>query len=177
MSTILRDLWPSDVNTDVVLSPEEILNFQAGKLEQNTSGRLVGHVEKLVGEERVVYSFEVEAPWADTRVQLFEVQRRPDYEYPAAIIPPDEDLPDFLKERVYRPGFGEIVKLAADLPASRMKMPGEWVENEWVASSPAEFSQKVGEILARPAVKAIVLSLLSRANQEASGNNHDKDVS
>lgn len=158
MSDVMRDLWPEDIQAEVVISPEEILNFQAARLPERTGGRVTAHVVKRTDEDRVVIAFEVEARRAESRVRLFEVQHRLDFEYPAAIVPPDVPLPDFLKERVYRPGglgsIGEVTR------------PGESVKNPWVASSPTEFSEKVEELLARPSVKGVVLSLLSRSNQQ-----------
>jgi len=160
MSSVMRDLWPEDIKSEEVISPEEILNHQASRLETRTNGLLVGHVVKHEAEDRVVLGFEVEAPRADSRVRLFEVQHRLEFEYPAAIVAPDEKLPDFLRQRVYRPGIADA------LETSSLMKTGKWVENEWIATSPAEFSQKVQDVLANPAIKAMVLSLLSRVGRE-----------
>jgi hypothetical protein len=156
----MRDLWPPDIKAEDVITPEEILVHQAQLLEARTNGLLVGHVEKLTGEDRVILGFEVESPRTGSRHRLFQVQHRPEFEYPVSIDPPDESLPDFLKARVYKPGFRDVVATTA----------GGWVENKWVASSPTEFSARVEEVLARPAVKAAVLSLISRANREETAN-------
>ena len=170
MSGVIRDLWPEDIKSQDVISPEEILNHQASRLEDRTGGLLVGHVVKREGEDRVVIGFEVEAPRAGNRVRLFEVQHRLEFEYPAAIAGADIRLPDFLKERVYRPSpLGGVVQ---DLTER-----GKWVENPWIASSPTEFSEKVEGLLARPSVKGIVLSLLSRANRERPTSNEEENES
>lgn len=159
MSSVMRDLWPDDIKSEEVISPEEILKHQASRLEARTNGLLIGHVVGHAGEDRVVIGFEVEAPRADTRVRLFEVQHRLEFEYPAAIVAPVARLPDFLKEREYRsPPLGS--------PVADLFGPGKWVKNPWVASSPTEFSEKVKELLAGGGVKGIVLSLLSRASQQ-----------
>jgi hypothetical protein len=92
-------------------------------------------------------------------------------------VMPADELPDFLKERIFRPGKGdfslgpaftekmrETAKLIAEMA------PGRYEENEWIASSPTEFSAKVETILARPTVKATVFSLLARANRAKTGN-------
>ena len=158
MSDVMRDLWPEDIQAEVVISPEEILRYQATCLGERTGGQLTAHVVKRADEDRVVIGFEVETRRAGRRVRLFEVRHRLEFEYPASIVPPDVPLPDFLKERVYQPGgLGAIGELTR---------PGEWVKNPWVASSPTEFSEKVEDLLARPSVKGIVLSLLSRSNQQ-----------
>ena len=43
--------------------------------------------------------------------------------------------------------------------------PGTWIENEWLATSPAEFTAKIEAVLSQSVVKAAVLSLLARANR------------
>ncbi len=170
MSDVIRDLWPEDIKSEDVLSPEEILSYQARRLEERTGAQLTGHVVRRVGNDRVVIGFEVESLRAGRRVRLFEVQHRLDFEYPAAIVPPDESLPEFLRDRVYRPGMAEAL--------TRPVMRGaRWVENEWVASSPREFSQKLEKVLRSPAVKGVMLSLLSRASQGQSAGDAEANDS
>ena len=163
MSNVMRDLWPDDIKSEDVISPEEILKGQASCLEERTGGQLAGHVVRREGEDRVVIGFEVESVRAGSRVRLFEVQHRLEYEYPAAIVPPDARLPEFLKENVYRPSLGDAVR-------SLQIRKGEWVKNEWLASSPTEFVDKMAMVLGSAAVKGIVLSVLSRTNQEQPPN-------
>jgi hypothetical protein len=159
MSTIIRDLWPEDIKSEEVISPQAILEYQAKRLEARTNGRLAAHVVRSAAKDRMVLGFEVESPLAGSRVRLFAAQHRLDFEYPIAVIPPDDSLPEYLRERVYRPSMAEALAGAA----YRVTSSGEWVENKWVASSPAEFSKMVQDVLAQRAVKATVLSLLSRA--------------
>lgn len=161
--TIMRDLWPDDIKSEDIISPEEILNHQASRLEARTNGLLTGQVVKLAGKDRLVLGFEIEAPRAGRRVRLFEVQHRLEFGYPAKVIPP-ESLPDFLKDQVYRPPSLGLPQLAFE---------GRWEKNEWVASSPTEFTNKVEEVLASAAVKAIVLSLLSSAKANGSQNSNE----
>ena len=161
MSTIIRDLWPEDIKSEEVISPQAILEYQAKRLEARTNGRLAAHVVRSATKDRIVLGFEVESPLAGSRVRLFAAQHRLDFEYPVAVVPPDDSLPEYLQERFYRPSWQEAHSPAYDEPPS-----GEWVENKWVASSPAEFSKMVENVLAQRAVKATVLSLLSRASRE-----------
>lgn len=163
----MRDLWPDDIKSEDVISPEEILNHQASRLGERTGGLLAGHVVKHEVEDRVVLGFEVESARAGNRVRLFEVQHRLDFEYPAAIVPPDERLPDFLRDCVYKSGDIDM--------AGRTLQVGQWVNNPWVASSPTKFSEKVAELLGTPAVKGVVLSLLARARQGHSGGDPEAD--
>lgn len=169
MSTVLRDLWPADIKADDVLTPEEILTHQAEELEKRTNGILVGHVVKFTGEDRVVLGFEVESPRLDTTARLFEVQHRLKLEYPATIIPPTEQLPDYLKDRVYHPGSRSIREIIAPSPE------GKWIENQWVGSTPVEFSQRVETVLARPEVKSIVISLLARSSRDSASQDKNGD--
>ncbi len=164
MSSIIRDPWPDDIRSDDVISPAEILSHQAELLEEKTGGLREGDVVRHESQDRIVLGFEVVAQRVDTRARLFEVQHRLEYEYPAAIVPPDLDPPDSLKERVYRSG-ARIVGLATAMRG------GHRVENKGIASSPAEFSARVQSVLARPAVKAVVLSLLARSRpQDTAGS-------
>lgn len=171
MSIAERDLWPGDIWSEDVISPEEILWHQATLLEKKTNGVLAAEVVRHKSEDRIVLGFEVIAGRVGVRVRLFEVQHRLDFEYPAALVPPDEELPHYLRDRVYKPGLGEVLAHSATKAFSRiLTEPGEWIENKWIASSPRDFTEKVQALLARPAVKAIVLSLLSRSKASEPGD-------
>lgn len=172
MSSVIRDVWSEDIKYEDVISPEEILKYQANQLEARTNGLLVGEIVKHLGEDRITLGFEVEATLSSKRVRLFEVQHREEYEYPVAIQPPNEELPDFLKDRVYQQSFGDLARSVAKatkpvlMGSDTALAPGQWVQSEWVASSPEQFTTKVEELLSRPAIKAIVLSLLSGARKQ-----------
>jgi len=155
MSSILRDLWPGDIGSEDVISPEEILKYQAEQLEKRTNGLLAGDVVRHENPDRIVLGFEVVATRAEVRARLFEVQHRVEYEYPALIVPPDEKLPDFLTVRSVARSIME---------AARSQTGRDSPKNEWLATSPKEFSEKVEAVLARPGVKAVVISLLARSN-------------
>ena len=156
MSTVIADLWPDDIKADDVISPEEILDHQARLLEQRTNGLLTAEVAKHTAEDRVVIGFDVQSVRSGNRVRLFSAEHRVDFEYPIALSPPAE-LPAFLKAEVYEPGFDF---------AKAMGVAARIVTNPWVASSPAEFSEKVRDMLASPTVKAAVLSLLARSGRQ-----------
>ena len=172
MSAVLRDLWPDDIQSQDVVSPEEILNHQAQQLEARTNGVLIAHVEKVSSDDRIVLGFEVEAPRLASRIRLFSAQHRLEFEYPVQILPPDGKLPEYLREKLFRPGK---ISLGAALQGFRAGQvgfatmfesePGTWIENEWLATSPAQFTAKIEAVLNQPVVKAAVLSLLARANR------------
>jgi hypothetical protein len=165
MSTVIRDLWPSDIKSEDVISPQAILEYQAKRLDARTNGLLSAQVVRSVAEDRVALSFEVESPLAGNRVRLFAAQHRLDFEYPVALLPPEDKLPEFLKEHIYQASAGELLSASRAVSAA-LAAHGQWVENKWVASSPEGFSKLVQDVLAQPAVKATVLSLISRANRE-----------
>lgn len=168
-----NDLWPEDIRNQEFIAPLEILREQANHLERRTSGVLVGeiHPQEVMEEDivqRISIRFEVHAPKIDKRVKLFEVVHQPDLEYPIAFIPPEDDMPNYLKDKYYQPGTGEILKLVntAEIFSTIMNSKGNWVENEWVAASPIVFREKLKAILNMASVKAIVMSLIAKSNRE-----------
>ena len=157
MSDVMRDMWPQDVTTEDVLSPEDILRAQADHLTRRMNRLLIGHLIKTEAEDRIVIGFEAEAPLAKCRARLFEIQHRPDLDYPVVIVPPDQELPRYLQREVYSGGLRDAV--------DRLSAPSKMVENEWVAGSPEEFSEKLERVLAMAEVKAAIFSLLSRSKR------------
>lgn len=157
---MVNDLWPEDIYAEEVLSPAEILESQATLLNQKTNGLLTGSVESHEGEDRRILAFEVSASVLDTKVRLFEVHQHLEMDYPAAIVLPDQNLPEFLRKERYSPAPFEMLKAVGNMTFPKQ---GKWVENEWVATSPPEFSEKIAEALDHPFVKGRVLSLISRS--------------
>lgn len=175
MSGTLRDLWPEDIRAEDSASPEEILDHQSQRLFERTNGLLIGEVVTMPTDDRVVLGFEISAPRIATRVRLFDVQHRGDQEYPAVILPPKDDLPQFLKQKYYVPSMREVYSGGDDEFTTDT---GYWIENKWVASSAKEFSEKVHEVLALPSVKAAVMSLLSRVSRKrGNGSPSAPDIS
>ncbi len=173
MSTVTRSLWPTDIRTDDVRTPVEILTEQANLLEKQTNGLLTGEVIEHVLEDRRVIGFEVSAPRLPTTVRLFEVLQSLDLEYPVSIIPPKVDIPNYLMREVYHPSSNELLKAVAGLSSHVLNAPGGWEKNEWVADSPTEFAEKLQRLLSSDGVKAIMFSLLSRAKR--GNNSHESD--
>jgi hypothetical protein len=91
-----------------------------------------------------------------------------------------ERLPEFLRDRVFEPGtgnvYGAINKIQQNALAQVMGSDGKWVTNEWIATSPAEFTEHVGKVLSLPGVKAVVLSLLARANRKNGETENDQSL-
>ncbi|MGZ0174128.1 MAG: hypothetical protein ACKVHE_31860 [Planctomycetales bacterium] len=123
---------------------------------------------RLETTDRVNLVFEVYAPRIDRRLQLFTVQHRKNFDYPAAITAQKEQLPNYLQGKYYQPGTGEVLKTvgsAATIASSMFTAKGRWVENDQLASSPTEFTDLLSSVLSEPTIKASVLSLISKSNE------------
>ena len=90
------NLWPKDIRPQKFISPLEILENLGTQLEKQMNGLLVGETSKDELSDRVVLKFDVVSIKEDTRIKLFELHHRRDQTYPVAIIPPDQELPEFL---------------------------------------------------------------------------------
>ncbi len=173
MSTITRDLWPSTLIAEDVLAPQEILEYQAEQLTRRMNDLLCGRVLRIESEDRVILGFDVVASRIDQTMRLFEVQHRVDVEYPVVIHPPEDDIPNFLKAKVtYLPSkgpykAGSFAKLAELFPSV--------VENEWIASSPKEFTDKLAKVLASPSVISAIMSLLAKSQRTPAKPNPPDD--
>ena len=153
----MDDLWPRDITSEDVVSPEDILTEQAGILSDKTNGLLRAEVVKNVTDDRIVLGLEVSATYGDRRVRIAEVEHRREFGYPARLKKPPA-LPDYLKDKVYQsPPFAGIGAL--------IQTEGKWVDNEGVAGTPSEFHEKLSEHLRRKAVKATVLSILHQSQE------------
>lgn len=170
MSSISDDLWPDDVKSQEFLTPDEILTKQAGHLTERTGGLIAGNVvrEEVKSESeetKVVLRFEIASARVDKRIKLFEAAHRDGFEYPVSLTPPSDELPNYLKEKYYQPGMSEIMSIITQNQFDLLKQKGCWIENDWVASSPIAFANKVQSILSMPSVKSAVMSLLAKSKE------------
>jgi hypothetical protein len=165
-----NDLWPDDITSEAVLSPARILLDQAEALATRTNNLLEGQVRRREDGDRVILGFEIVPRNIDTRVRLFEVHHRTDFGYPAAIVLPDSSLPDYLKEKRYVPSGSNLLDALMTSPTTVREGKGSWIENDWIASSPQKFIEKIATVFALPVIKTSVLSLLARANEAANDN-------
>lgn len=163
------DLWPEDIKPQGFLSPREILDQQAEQLAKRMNGLLVGEVIEDEQSDRRVLRFEVVSLRADTRVKLFEIHQQKKLAYPVAVIPPNFELPEFLSKEYYRPGLEDLMKRTSAFSGGLLGPPelrkGQWVKNDWVASTPLELSKLLRSVLEMPVVKSTVISLLSDVDQ------------
>lgn len=85
MPDVIRDLWPSDVATDVV-TPVAILRFQGAQLRKKTKNLLEADVVTEADSGWVVHHFDLVAPALDNyRYRLFSVRHKERIVYPAHI--------------------------------------------------------------------------------------------
>ncbi len=160
MPSIQRDLWPAEIRTTEVLSPDEILEFQAKELARRTNDLLQAKVVRFEGDDRVFLGFEVTATRLGVTHRLFEVWQRAGTEYPVTIHPPVDDIPNFLK-RKYMDHHDPH-----NYPDDDDERTGPYeVENEWVADSPMEFTDKLERVLSSAVVKSTLFSLLAKSQR------------
>lgn len=166
----LADLIGQLIVQQEFLTPKEILTKQAEHLTGRTGGLVAGEVLRDVvssesEETRIVLRFEVVSARLDKRIKLFEAAHREGFEYPVSLTPPTDELPDYLKANYYQHSFGEIVSVLSKAQVWALQQKGNWIENDWVASTPVAFAKKIQSILALPSVKSMVMSLLAKSNQ------------
>ena len=89
MTDELPDLVPWDFAPEVVLSPEQILTYQARLIGEKSGGRLTGRIERseIISEEleRTVLGFLVEVPLIDYSTRLFQCSHDKLLPYPTTV--------------------------------------------------------------------------------------------
>ena len=170
------NLWPTEIRPQQFLSPKEILENLGRQLVNQMNGLLVGETIEDDLTDRRVLRFDVVSVKEDTRVKIFELHHRKEQAYPVAVVPPDQELPEFLSSEVYRPGIADAMQAMSQTTISHMlAMKGRWEKNEWIASTPLELNNLLRMILEMPVVKATVVSLLSEVDQESRVETEDTD--
>jgi hypothetical protein len=167
MSAIANDLWPDDIQTDEVRSPRAFLEEQARNLEIRTEKLLISEIVDNTNSGITTLSFEVFVPSIRLQVSLFTVKHRDGVNYPVSIIPPDEELPNFLKEEYTVKSKPFAVISDYDTTFGRKETV---VKNEWIASSPIEFHDKLAKILKTSTIKARIISLIAIAKEKQSNS-------
>lgn len=140
------DLGISETPKDVLLEVAEEM--------ANSSSRLKAKVTESALNDRVVFGFEVsttDSPPLGAR--LFEASHRLEGSYPVLIVPPTDDVPEFLRKK--KTIKGNVAALTSAF------IPDKVVENFWVCSSPSEFRSKLEELLSQDRIKYRILSLLA----------------
>ena len=178
MSAVFHDLWPADLVAEDVLSPQEILEEQAEQLTRRMNDLLQGRVTRFEGEGRVILGFEVIAPRIDLTKRLFSVQHQTDAEYPALVVPPDDDLPGYLKGKSDVPAGSPFAVAMAKGEAIQRAMKPLFpppIDMEWVATTPKEFTDRLARVLASSSVKSAIVSLLAKSQRSAAKSNPPDD--
>ena len=149
-----------DIRATEILSPDEILEFQAKELARRTNDLLQAKVVRFEEGNRVYLGFEVTATRLGVTHRLFEVWQRARTEYPVTIHPPADDIPNFLKRKYTEDPDSHNYPDYDEEPSG----PYE-VENEWVADSPMEFTDKLERVLSSAVVKSTLFSLLAKSQR------------
>ncbi|MDA1014893.1 MAG: hypothetical protein O3A00_10635 [Planctomycetota bacterium] len=145
--------WPADINAQVILSPLEVLQEAAEELKNQTNLDVSIPVEQL--SDRTVLAFEVQNPKHGGVLNLFEVVHQPDAPYPAAIVPPNWDIPDFVKRaRQLSPRPTAMAGVVESIKQSVLV-------NEWVCSSPGQLQEKLKNLCAEDRIKVRLINLLA----------------
>jgi hypothetical protein len=153
--------WPDDINADDVLSPKEIMAEAGAELEAKV-GILFADIQENKLPDRVVLSFTIINHRANMEVKLFEAAHRLGEPYPIAISPPANDIPEFLKKKVYVPGSVGIAEYMRTSGMLVESTPGHYIDNKWVSATPGEFRRKLQELFSSEAVTTKVMSLLAQ---------------
>lgn len=161
--------WPDEINSNEVLSPREIMN-EAGEELENRTGKLAVVIQESRLEDRVVFAFWVTQRESKVTLNLFEASHQLNKPYPVAIVPPEDDIPGFLKEKRYVSGTPGISAVTAVQRAVMQQVtggtPGRYVENEWVCATPTEFEEKLTELFSEDYVKVRIISLIASSRSE-----------
>ena len=179
MASTQLDLWPQDIGSEDVLTPEEILKAQADAIQARTNGLIRGEILRHETDDRIVLGMEIVSLRVDSRVRLFEAQHRREFEYPVAIKSHQSGLPQFLKREYFVPGRSTLASVVSTLGAIDVAFKGasgEWQTNEWVANSPIEFTDLVGKILGTSEVMSAVISLIARSQRSGSSPEQPSDT-
>jgi hypothetical protein len=164
--------WPDEINSDEVLSPEDIMHDAGIELEKRTHRLTVSIPESQI-DDRVFLAFEVKNR-EGTIFNLFEVSHRIGQSYPVAIDPPSFTIPDFLQRERYIPGTPGIGNIEA-FPVSKsvreamLGTQGRNVTNEWICATPAEFKSKLTSMFGRDEIKVQIINLLASKRVENIG--------
>lgn len=168
--------WPTDIDSQEIASPNDILMQAATELTKRTR-KLTAMIRESTLDDRVVLAFEVINTATLRTLNLFEVAHRVGIYYPLVINPPASDIPEFLKKKRFVAGTPspfqrhEVVRALSGLSGT----PGYYVDNEWVCSTPMEFSKKLTDLLSQDYIKAKVISLLADSSQEANDEGNEAE--
>ena len=171
--------WPHDINAEDVRSPRDILR-QAGDELENRTGKLVVFIGQSPLDDRIVLSFEITNHESNVTLNLFEASHQKHQSYPVVIVPPESNIPEFLRTERYVPGspsrIGVVSELARVMQATH-GTSGHYVKNEWVCATPTEFKSKLIDLFAEDYVKCRIISLLAPTGIEEAGQSENNDPS
>ena len=149
MSATIPDLWPDDIQVDV-LTPLMILRNQAGLLYSKTQGTLLAQVMTTSTEEWVQYQLDLIAPLLERyRASLLTARHQLGEAYPVTVT-----------SQAFVPKPGPLGALA--------RSPFGPPLDQRVAATQREFIDLVREVLQSPTTRSRIQSLIARGNETRS---------
>lgn len=149
---------PNDVFLEGIESPKDILDEVCRDINSRNSS-IEALVKTRLLADRLVLSFIILSHKKGSSFTLFDAAHRKNLEYPVAIDPPENDVPEFLRRTKIRRGIPSLGKIHA--PNWLEGTPDKVVENKWVAATPEEFRTKLETLFRLDHVKATIISLQS----------------
>lgn len=160
----MGSFWPNGIELSDTQSPREIL--QTAQLDwQSSSDGIMDLIlqdsESTSGNNIIIVHAKHVA--SNRTAMLFSVVHRPESPYPVAILPKDEDLPDFLKKAYFVPGKEGITSAITAMAGTA----GKQMLNEWVSDTPSEFRENLTEVFNLGTIKREILNLSSIGTENA----------
>lgn len=148
MATAIPDLWPSDIDLQVV-PPLNILKAQEATLAQKTKGILQAKVSTTVTDKLVQYDLDLIAPALNFyRERILSVTHDNGFIYPVRIT-------------------SEVFDPNTSMSLSRLQraMSADPGRSQRTAATEEEFINLVRQVLQSNDVRALIQSLIARSNE------------
>ncbi|MBL8795845.1 MAG: hypothetical protein JNM56_18215 [Planctomycetia bacterium] len=148
MATAIPDLWPSDIDVQVV-PPLDILKAQEATLAQKTKGILQAKVSTTATDKLVQHDLDLIAPSLHFyRERILSVTHDRGFIYPVRV-----------SSGVFDPNTSMRL---SQLQQALLADPGR---NQRIAATEEEFINLVRQVLQSDEVRALIQSLIARSNE------------
>lgn len=152
----MSKFWPSDININDIQSPKQILKIAQKEWEDESNGVMTLDLQDTQSKSGnsmvIVYAKHIPSNRTST---LFSVIHRPNNPYPVTIQLQNQDLPDYLKKVYISPALTELVTSVRKVNSL------QGYSNPWVSETPAEFREKLAEVLSDGSIKGQILNLVA----------------
>jgi hypothetical protein len=157
MATSIDDLWPLDINLNV-LPPIAVLKAQEGLLARHTNGMLQAKLTTTESNNLVQHQLDLIAPSLNFyRVRLLSATHNREMLYPVTVT-----------SESFVPNSSKI-----SLVAQRLADPSM---DQRTAATDEEFIRLVREVLQSAYVRALIHSLIARINQRPDSSQENGPV-